>query len=60
LKSQTGEDWNRKYQVKAIERLNFAKFDLEWLMRKTDNKYDILFNSIRKGDIFSVKKFLTQ
>lgn len=26
--NMTGQDWNHKYEVKALERLNHAKFDI--------------------------------
>ena len=30
----TGQDWYGKYEVKALERLSKAKFDIQWRSRK--------------------------
>lgn len=53
-----GEDWNQKYQIKALERLNFAKFDIHWLTRKSSDHYKPLFTNVERNDIAKVKDFL--
>lgn len=30
----TGLDWTSKFEVKAIDRLNRSKFDIQWMARK--------------------------
>ena len=55
---QTGIDWKTKYQVKALERLHFANFDLQWMTRRTKNVYDFLFSNCARGDVEKVRDFM--
>lgn len=54
FQKQTGLNWTTKYEIKALERLNRAKFDLQWMARRTNNLFDFLFVNINKGDLDKV------
>ncbi|KAL4493478.1 hypothetical protein ABPG72_007486 [Tetrahymena utriculariae] len=58
FKQATGLDWQSKFQVKAIERLNYARFDINWLTRKSDDYFKPLFQNILKGDLQRVQQFV--
>lgn len=60
FKDQTDEDWNSKYSVKAIERLNNCRFDIQWVTRKCMDYYKPLFSNIARGDLGKVKDFIRQ
>ena len=58
FQKQTGANWTTKYEIKALERLNRANFDLHWMARKTKNIYDFLFVNCIKGDVEKVRDFI--
>jgi len=54
----TAIDWHSRFKVKALERLNFAKFDLHFLVRQTREQYNPLFVFSEKGDLLKLKSFI--
>lgn len=58
FQKMTGVNWTNKYEVKALERLSHASFDLHWMTRKTQNSYDFLFINCLKGDVEKVREFM--
>lgn len=55
---KTGNDWNSQYKIKAGERLNFAKFDINWNNRLSKAPFGVLFDLVEKGDTQRVTEFM--
>ena len=55
---QTGINWQQKFQIKALERLKHAQFDINWLSFKSTNKHNALFTNIERCDFQKVKQYL--
>ena len=58
FKKQTGSNFDPKLQIKIIDRLTNAKFDVNWLTRKVSDVYTPLFICAQRGDIDKVTEFL--
>ena len=65
FKSKTGTEWPKENKAKAIERLNFAKFNIQWntSMNKKSNAgmlkspFGVLFDLCERGDIQKVTEY---
>jgi hypothetical protein len=56
---RTGEEWSNKYKAKALERLNFAKFNIQWNTREnTKAPFALIFDLVEKGDTQRVTEYL--
>lgn len=58
FKKRTGSDWNSRIQVKVIERLTKANFDIQWMTRKTSEPNHPFFVACGRGDIDKVIAFM--
>ena len=58
FKKATGSVWNPKMQVKVIDRLTKANFDIKWMTRKSDGAHNQLFASCARGDVDKVLEYL--
>lgn len=58
FKKATGSVWNPKMQVKVIDRLTKANFDIKWMTRKSDGVHNALFASCARGDVDKVLEYL--
>ena len=43
FQQHTGLDWQGKFEVKALERLNRATFDIQWMASKDNSEHSALF-----------------
>jgi len=57
FKKRTGSEWNSRLQIKTIERLSNAKFDINWMTRKTEDGQNPFFILCSRGDINKVLEF---
>lgn len=48
FRKNTGEDWNKNYQYKMLERMNKCKFNLKWALRTTsDDAFEPFFAMVK-------------
>ena len=57
---QTGQDWGSKYEHRALEKLNKAHFDMQWMIQQEQEELRPLFEATEKGEVQSVKQFLAR
>ena len=65
FQSKTGTEWPKENKAKAIERLNFAKFNIQWnaSMNKKSNAgmlkspFGVLFDLCERGDIQKITEY---
>lgn len=55
---KTGGDWNSNFKSKTVERLNRAKFDINWMNKKTNTAFALFFDLVAKGDIQRCLEFI--
>ena len=58
FKKRTGSDWNARLQVKVIERLTKANFDIQWMTRHTSDPNHPFFVACSRGDIDKAVEFI--
>jgi hypothetical protein len=60
FKSQTGQDWNAEYQMKALQKVNQNNFDVHWMTKASpdQNQFAILFLLAKKGDLAKIVQFV--
>jgi ankyrin repeat protein len=60
--SKTGQDWSKDYKLKAVERLNYAKFNIQWNTSNSSNNvkapFGLIFELVEKGDIQRVTEYM--
>jgi ankyrin repeat protein len=55
---KTGGDWNSNFKSKAVERLNRAKFDINWMNKKANTAFALFFDLVAKGDTQRCLEFI--
>lgn len=59
FKEKTGEDWDAEYRPRAVERLQSAKLDPQWLT-KANGQFTPLFDLCKAGNVQKVKEYINK
>lgn len=55
---QTGVDWSHKYEMRAMERLKKAHFDMQWMSARAMEEFTPFLAAVVRGDLPKTKDFL--